>query len=347
MSPSPQEVLDRFVADHPEIPGAFMHVRGPGFVTSAAVGVRDVATAEPLTSDATYRIASITKSYVSAAVLRLWEQDLVGLDDPIGKHIGAPLAAALGDSRCERIELRHLLTHTSGLADYYEDTNYRDEIELQQDLDKRWTRLEQVEVSLTLPDVDEPGGKFHYSSTGYSILGEVLEHCTGENLGVALRTLLGFDRLGLTSTYFETREPAPPTAGPRTHQYAGDIDFYGQYPSAHGGSGLVSSSEDVARFFEALFEGKVFEEPGTLDVMTEPCREAYGAVMAMGIAGRDFDGHRFWGHGGSYGVYSGYMPADKVGVSVGMLDRVPLQLTVTELLPAAVAAALALAADSG
>lgn len=341
MSPTPQELVERFIDRHPDVPGALLHVRGPGFAGAAAAGALDLGTNVPLPTDATYRIASITKTYVAAAVLRLMETGRVNLDEPLGAYLGdGELAALLGSERLSRIRLRHLLTHTSGLADFVEDTDYP--MLMLGDMQRRWTRLEQVELGLTLPDVGSPGELFHYSDTGYVILGEVIEDTTDENLAVSVRGLLGLDRLDLTATYWERLEPVSAGAGVRAHQYIEGIDTFDADPSFDlwGGGGIVSSTGDIAEFFRALFEGEVFDRPETLVTMTDVAAEAEGAFIGMGISGRDIEGARLWGHGGYYGVYSGYLPEHRVALSVAVLERSGLMAVATELLPAAIKMAI-------
>ena len=64
-----------------------------------------------------------------------------------------------------------------------------------------------------------PGTEFHYSDTGYVLLGEILERRTGQGLAAAYRSLLSFKRLRLADTYLESLEARPRTARPRAHQY--------------------------------------------------------------------------------------------------------------------------------
>jgi D-alanyl-D-alanine carboxypeptidase len=145
----------------------------------------------------------------------------------------------------------------------------------------------------------------------------------------------------------EGLEPAPATAGERAHQYTDGVDTFDADPSFDlwGGGGLVSTTTDVARFFRALFDGRVYDNPQTIELMTTPAMSAEGAHIALGIAGRDFSGHRLWGHGGYWGVYAGFVPDVGVALSVAVLERNALGAVATELLPGSLELALTLASD--
>jgi D-alanyl-D-alanine carboxypeptidase len=86
------------------------------------------------------------------------------------------------------------------------------------DVTKRWTRREQLLFGLNrFAKVGAPGQTFAYSDTGYILLGEIIERKTGTHLGTAYRSLLRFDALGMTSTWMEAFEPAPPALANIAH----------------------------------------------------------------------------------------------------------------------------------
>lgn len=330
-----QALLDTFIADHPDVPGVLAHVEASDWQRTVASGVSDAAAAEPLAPDATFRLASVTKSYVAAAILRLHEAGELSLDAPIGDHLGAELRELLGARRCRRIVLRHLLNHTSGLCDFVTDTDYLDTIANAPE--RQWSRTDQVRLAMQgCADVGEPGAQVHYSDTGYVLLGAILESATGSDFAQSLRTVLRFDQLGLRSTYIEQLEPAPANARPRVHQYDSGRDTYGANPSFDlwGGGGLVATTTDVARFYRALFEGHFFERSDTLELMLQPAGIETGAALGMGIGGRNIGGQTMYGHGGHWGNYGGYVPARRLALAVAVLERNALGAMATELVPA-------------
>ena len=119
-----QALIDSVAAD-PTIPGALLYAESPrlGLEWSGAAGVTDVATGAALPAVAPVRIASNTKTYVAAAVLRLWESGRLGLDDPIVDYLTESQAATLrGDGYdLNSITIRLLLTHSAGLFDHGTD----------------------------------------------------------------------------------------------------------------------------------------------------------------------------------------------------------------------------------
>src|SRR5205809_483841 len=181
-------------------------------------------------------------------------------------HPSFPGVALLrgGGYAVDAIHVRNLLQHTSGLYDYADDHAFQAFVVSHPR--HRWTRAEQIQFAMTHgKPLFPPGTDFHYSDTGYILLGEILERVTGQGLGAAYRSLLHFDRLGLGQTYLETLEPKPPHAAPRAHQYLGGIDTAGFDPSfdLYGGGGLVSTVRDLDRFHRALLTGQVHEKPAT------------------------------------------------------------------------------------
>jgi D-alanyl-D-alanine carboxypeptidase len=186
-----------------------------------------------------------------------------------------------------------------------------------------WTRAEQIQFAVDTADpVGEPGGQYSYSDTGYSLLGELIEQQTGQSLGAAVRSLLDYERLGLTATYWEQFEDAP--AGTfMAHQYVGEVDITAMLHSTadlYGAGGMVSTTHDLALFFRALVRGEVFERAETLEIMLTIPETNMGAddgVMdaAMGIYRLSGDGLTCWTHSGSWGVIVLYCPELDIAIA--------------------------------
>jgi len=269
-----QAATDAFAAAHPTFPGVAVAVVSPRIRWTGTAGHTALGSAKALDPLDGFRIASVTKTFTSAAILRLVEQGRVGLDDPIAKYLSPTTLDLLrgGGYDVDAIHVRHLLTHSSGLYDYAEDPAF-----VQYVLTHgrhHWTRREQVRFAMTHgKPYAPPGQEMHYSDTGYVLLGEILERRTGRGLAAAYRTLLGFEKLGLTRTYLETLERKTPDARPRAHQYYERIDSTAFDPSfdLYGGGGLVSTVDDLARFYRALLHGRVYAKRATLhDFMDTP-----------------------------------------------------------------------------
>lgn len=320
--PALQQALEADVAASPSLPGEVLHVLAPalGVDTTLAAGVSDRASGRRLTGRDGFRAASVTKTFTAAAILRLVEDGILGLDDPITRHLPAEYEAILreGGYAAGDITLRHLLTHTSGIHDYATDERYQAAV--LDDPMHRWTRMEQVRAAMAWSRPRfAPGTDYHYSDTGYVLLGAILERRSGMPLARAFRTLLEFDRLGMEGTYLETLEPAPAGAGEVSHPYFGEVDTRGWDPSfdLYGGGGLVSTAGDLARFYRALVRGEVFRDPEMLQAMLAvPAinARAPGGAYAMGIQRMTLGGEACWGHTGFWGTGAHHCPAADVTV---------------------------------
>jgi D-alanyl-D-alanine carboxypeptidase len=309
-----QALVERWVDATPAIPGLMIYVAAPdlGIAWSGAAGVADRATGKPLLPGAAFRIASTTKTFTAAAILRLTEDGRLGLDEPIAGRLPVAFVQELvqGGYDPDAITVRHLLLHTSGLYDYASDPAFLAVVS--GDPGRRWTRFEQVHFAMEHgAPVGAPGDRWHYADTGYILLGEIIERVTGAPLGAAYRELLSFAALGLTHTYLEREEPAPVGIPQRAHQYLGDLDATTLLdPSAdlYGGGGLVSTTEDLGRFYRALLRGEVFRIPGTLATMLAVPPTNEQADQAMGLFRSEIGEQVCWGHGGYWGNEAIYCP---------------------------------------
>ena len=291
--------------------GAALHVDAPalGLVWEGAVGLADPASGEAMTPAHPVRIASNTKTYIAAAVLRLWEEGRIDLDEAITKYLPAEFVTTLeGDGyQPQAITVRHLLTHTSGLFDHGESEQYG--VEVVANPEHRWSRAEQLQLSVDIGDPGgEPGTVYNYSDTGYILLGRILEDITGHNLADAVWSLIDRRRLGLESTWFETLEPRPEAALDRAHQFWGDVDVTAFDPSFDlwGGGGIATTIGDLARFMRSLFAGDVYDHPTTLGTMLTTPLPPGGYRMGVGVL--TGDSYTIYRHTGFWGTLATWVP---------------------------------------
>ncbi len=322
-----QALLETEVAENEAVRGIAMHVDSPllGIDWEGAAGMADPENAVPMTAAHPVRIASNTKTFVAATILRLWEEGELDLDDPIAyylPHVHYQMLRMDGYDP-EAMTIRHLLTHTSGLYDHSEGDEY--EAAIISDPMHRWTRAEQFEAAIEWGDPHGKPGEFYtYCDTGYVLLGGVIEGITGRSLAEAVRELTGYEELGLQSTWWEILEPKPEGTLDRAHQFLGEIDtadFDASY-DLYGGGGIVSTVGDMARFYRALFTGGVFANPGTADVMLTTVE---GAVplpgggppdYRMGIWVVEVEGFEAYRHTGFFGTLANYVPELDLTVAV-------------------------------
>lgn len=302
-----QAELQHALAADSSLPGILVTARAPlcGLDWAGAV-TRDGEARQTVTQ--AFRIASVTKIFTAAAVMRLVEQGRIGLFSPVAPLLSPESCDLLAGHgfRLSAITIYHLLTHTAGLHDHAgPDSPYGATCLAQPH--RVWTRQAQIALGLSLGlPIAPPGTHFSYSDTGYVLLGEVIERATGLALGPAFRGLLGFERLGLDQTYWELVEPVP--AGQvRAAQYVGTQDVAGIHASCDlfGGGGLVSTTGDLVTFLRSLLRGEVFEHPRTLaaalmtpSVTFTPPAFLHSALLRGGV----FAGRQCWSHGGFWGV---------------------------------------------
>lgn len=330
LGPRLQALVNVAVAGNDIVPAAALAVEAPrlGLRWAGAAGIADPASGEPMTAAHPVRIASNTKTFVAATVLRLWERRRLGLDEAIAAHLPDELAELLvrGGYDPGAITIRQLLTHTGGIYDHSDGASYAERILT--DPAHRWTRFEQVAAAIEWGQpYGAPGEVYRYSDTGYVLLGAIVEGAYGGPLPAAVRDLVGFDRLGLTSTWWETLEPRPPGVPDIAHQYAGELDGATIDASIdlYGGGGLAATMGDLARFTQGLFSGRVYAEPATLETMLAPVEGAAAGpgepgplttpgVYRMGVFVTDVDGRRVFRHTGYWGTVATYDP--EIGASI-------------------------------
>lgn len=321
------------------------------YVTGSAVadpirsfaGMADAAMGRAMTVDTPVRIASNTKTFVAATVLRLHEQGRIALDAPVTRYLDPELAAILAADgyRVETITVRHLLGHSGGLYDHGGDPRFV--AAMLATPRRQWTRKQLVSLMTEYADPQSLAGtRFQYSDTGYVLLGDIVERVSGKPLAAAVREALRFDALGLSATWWETFEAQPAGSNRRARQHIDGRDVTNVDASfdLYGGGGLVMSVRDLATLFAALFEGRIFDKPETLAMMTAKGKhdgaERYrlGLFAQPGPKGEIFSHTGFWGTG----VY--YDPAARRTVAIATTRQeafrpamVPLALSFVGISP--------------
>jgi CubicO group peptidase (beta-lactamase class C family) len=250
-----------------------------------------------------YDVASITKTFTAAAILRLAGRGLLSPADPISRFLG-PVPADK-----QAVTIHHLLTHTAGFALDPADAG----------ITPAHTRAEFVARALSAPLLSAPGADYRYSNLGYGLLAIVVERASGRSFadfvtsellapaGLRSTELLGDAGLptgpGYATGYLPGREdtlvaqPAVPHGGPESPSW-------GKHPI--GAVGVVSTAGDVHRWFEALTGGRVLPD-SLVRVMFTPYHgdEAYGwhVGTAPGVGRRVYRGGL---RGGFTGLASSY-----------------------------------------
>ncbi|MBC6366830.1 serine hydrolase [Algoriphagus sp. AK58] len=302
-----------------DIPGILLHIQsGSGEIHwSGSAGVSEKETGKKLLPDQTFRVASVTKTFVAASILRLWEEGKIRLEDPISNYLSPEHTQILSqDYDLEQIIILQVLQHNAGFFDHTHAPVFFDKV--LQPGGHEWTRTEQLKLCVEAGEpIGKPGEKFSYSDTGYIILGEIIERIQGKTLGIAIEEILEFEKLGLQNTAFEGLNPKVDQA--RIHQYFQGQDTYLFHPSMDyfGGGGLLSTTKDLSQFFLALFKGEVFESPKTLEKMLEAPTYSETPMMdyRIGIYRIEVNGIEAFSHAGFWGTQAIYIPSLDLAVA--------------------------------
>lgn len=306
-------------------PGMLVSITSPNFNWTGFAGYSDKNKKESISINQTFRIASVTKTFVAATILRLWEDGKLNLDDPICKYIAKAHCDTLrkGGYDVDTILIRHLLTHTSGMAEHTNSYKYDPEYLKTR---HKWTRTEQINdlIKYAKP-VGKVGEKFSYSDTGYLLLGETIEKITGQDMGTAIEEQLQLKKLGLNNTHMEDYDGD--FSGNRIHQYHDQVDTYYFHPSLDyfGGGGLLSIVSDLSLFFQCLLENKIFQKASTLQQMlqTIPFQESQSMDYRMGIWRIELNGQEAYTHSGFWGTQVAYVPKMKMAIAINYSQHWP------------------------
>jgi CubicO group peptidase (beta-lactamase class C family) len=263
-------VVDKLYKDYAErnhYPGLVYGIVADGkLVYSGGTGYANVQEHIPVTAQTDFRIASMTKSFISVAILQLRDAGRLRLDDPASRFI-PELAGQKGPaSDAPEITIRNLLTHTAGLP---EDNPWGDR--QLADTDKQLLDLIRKHLSFS----NSPGIGYEYSNTGFAILALILQRITGETYEHYVTEHI-LRPLGMTHTYFEYTQVPP---GDLAHGYRRFNGEWVEQPMLHTGiygamGGLITTMEDFAKYaaFQlAAWPSRSGKEEGPL--RRSSCRE--------------------------------------------------------------------------
>jgi D-alanyl-D-alanine carboxypeptidase len=328
-----QRLLDAAVRRNGGFGGGVLRIESPsqGVLWEGASGraARDLEAA--MTAADTFEIASVTKTFTAVCVLSLVEEGVLDLDRPAAAFLPGGVTQGLLVVRARDygpdITLRQLLNHTSGLPDYWDDKLRRGRsnaflTDFLADPSRDWEPLAILGYVRNMKPIGVPGQRYHYSDSGYLLLGLLIEAVTGKSLDRVFRERL-FAPLGMADTYLSYHEP--PEGHDESHRYEEALDLHGQRRQSAdwGGGGIVSSTRDLSRFLIALAQGKLFKNATTLDAMmgwratgTPDVEYGLGLFRITLDAGQG----KLWGHDGHGNAFMYYWPERRLAW-VGTLNQ--------------------------
>jgi CubicO group peptidase (beta-lactamase class C family) len=217
-----------------------------------------------LTNEQPYFIASTTKLYITALILKLKAEGKLLLDDNISKYLSPEIMHKLHVYKdvnySDTLTISNLLAHTSGLSDYFEDKGADGKSllqKLQEGADQSWTFEQAVEMSKKMPPKFAPDtkGKAHYSDTNFQLLGKIIEIIYGKNIGSLMQEVI-FQPLGLKQTYMyaDATDKTPAVMYFKNKP----LDICKAMTSFGADGGIVSTSAETMVFLKAFFNGYFF-----------------------------------------------------------------------------------------
>lgn len=294
-------------------PGGIVLAEQGRDIWAGAAGTADLATGRKPQADDRFRVGSITKTFVATLMLQLEEEGKLSLDDTVDRWLPGLVQGNGHDGG--KITLRQILNHTSGVYSYTDDEEFKRE-EFGTDFLKyryaTWTPRQIVRLAMTHRPAFAPGDDWSYSDTNYVIASMVIRNATGHSYAHEIEQRI-LRPLHLDSTSLPgTRARVPGPSGRAYSKLTGELAGAGEpngaiydvtelNPSFAGAAGeMISSNQDLNRFYRALLSGRLLDEPQLKEMMTTVSITnmptfSYGlGLMRMTLS----CGTEIWGHNG-------------------------------------------------
>ncbi len=267
--------------------GSILLAKGGQVLVSKGYGMADYELDVANTPQTKFRLGSVTKQFTAMAVMELQEKGLLRVEDPVKKFLP-------DYPNGDKITIRHLLTHTSGIPNFTDFPDYVTTMALPTPAEKIVERFKDKPLEFA------PGEKFKYSNSGYILLGYLIEKISGKSYEAFLKENI-FDRLNMNDSGYDHNNTV-------LHNRASGYDLSGgeirnsQYvdmsiPFAAGA--LYSTVEDLYKWDRALDTEKLLKK-GSLDEMFTPFKNNYAYGWFIG----EFNGHKRVSHAGGVNGFS-------------------------------------------
>ena len=282
-------------------------MRNGKLVYARGYGLRNVDDRIRAEASTVFRVGSITKQFTAASIMLLQERGLLRVDDRVSKYLPkAPFA--------DKVTIRNLLTHTSGIPNFYGDAVDSGAIRKPVTPDRVVAFVAKRRLEFV------PGSKWSYSNTNYTLLAMIIEKISGHNYNDFVTANL-FVPLNLKSARFwNNTDVREDTARGYTAYALGHLTHANyQDPTWFvGGGGLSMNAPDLARWEHDLYSGKAVS-PESFKEMSTPQRLSSGKTTdyGFGLEIRKYLGNTFLSHGGQLAGFSCReysMPRDQVVV---------------------------------
>ncbi|MGW3146330.1 MULTISPECIES: serine hydrolase domain-containing protein [Streptomyces] len=236
-------------------PGAMARIDDNGSMYRATYGFADLRTRRAIDGDDRFRVGSVTKTFSAVVLLQLADEHRLTLDAPVNRY----LPGLLPD---DRITVRHVLSHRSGLYDYTNDMFAHSVSGFESVRNKVFTYRQLVKLSLAKPRTNAPGAAYSYSNTNFVVAGMLIEKLTGHSVRTEYVNRI-FKPLHLNDTFYvhpDKKLPGRYTRGYLTPDTAGAplVDATEQTVSwAQSAGAIISGTRDLNTFYSALLRGRL------------------------------------------------------------------------------------------
>jgi CubicO group peptidase (beta-lactamase class C family) len=306
-----------------KVPGAALGVLHNGELTEVATGVINLSTGVDVTTDTLFQIGSVTKVWTTTVVMQLVDEGRVSLDVPVRTYL--PTFKVADADVSERVTLRHLLSHTSGIdGDFFDDLGRGD------DCIERY-----VDACATLQQTHPLGATMSYCNTGFTVAGRVIEVLTGTQWDQAMRERL-FVPLGLKQTCTLPEEALlhRTAVGHMEPEPGADPEVASRWvlPRVGGPMGLINSTVGEVLAFAKMhmdlgraIDGTQVLSKESVEAMQEPQVEipnphTLGSHWGVGWILFDWSGRKLYGHdGGTLGQSAVLRVAPDANLAVAIL----------------------------
>ena len=308
---------------------AVLVARGGEVIYRKAFGMADLELKVAMVPENVFRIASLTKQFTAVAILQLHEKGLLNIDDDIKKYIP-------DFPSTEKITIANLASHTSGIQNIYEAIVPKGITR------KSSTPAELVELIKSFPSDFKPGTSYHYSNSGYILLGYIIERVSGKSYEQYISDNI-FKPLKMERAYYDHLETIVPG---RASGYANSANEFANanfldqsFPYAAGA--LMMSVDDMFKWNKGLYTYTIIKKE-TLEKAFTPFTLADGhkSTYSFGWGLGPFMGSPSRQHGGGiegFSTFVIYLPLEDVfALAFSNLERA--DLTGPTLLAAAHAA---------
>lgn len=266
--------LDSAIAStiQPGEPGIALYIENNGKVIYKNGFGLDNTNGKKLTSTTNFRMASVSKQFTAMCILLLEKDGKVSFDDPISRFF-PEIPSTVGN----KILLRHLLTHSSGIIDYEGIMN-----------DSQTTQLLDADVLTLLSKQDTtyfvPGSQFRYSNSAYALLALIIEHISGQPFPHFMKERIFTPLKMKNSLMYEASTPIPN----RALGFARDVNkkLYANDQSStsavKGDGGVYTSLNDYSKWTHALWKGKLIDLPAILKRLNFSIKQVTGSYYGPG-----------------------------------------------------------------